>query len=285
MNKKITKIIFLIFVINSYAQDIQLILKAQKAEFIEFEPIWIEAILENESTKDSIATKILRPENHYFKFELSNEKGDKFKYKGINLDQRSSNPKKVKLEKTNRKYLNLLDYYGENATPTFPAMYLKKGIYCLSATQKIDDGIIKSNEIKIIVKEAIGNEQKALTLYKKAYCEWMNYKDDDNAIKLYKQLIDTYPQSVYVESSYMKSFSCYQWGLHDYAKCIEVGEDLIKNYPMSPFSVRMVQYIIGPYKSLNRENEIRPKLMELKHKYGGINPSIEESVLEMLEKY
>ena len=287
-DNKMTKFLLFSFMIyvaaQSVAQDLELTLSLDKEVFWEVEPIWVKVSLSNKGSGEVAVPKYLIPEAPNLTVELFDIKGNKLKYKGVLFDLRGNPSCMLKPGEAMDEYFNLLDYYGEDVSPDLPSFHLKEGAYSIYAQQNSFGIISHSNKVTFLVKEISGKETDALRLFKKGYCTWIYKKNKLQAIEIYRKMIDSYPNSVYVEVAYNHLFMCYKWGPKDYVTAIKVGEELITQFPQSPFSGRMIQYLAGAYEALNEKDKIKPKLIELADKYGDVNPKIRKNAMEIIDR-
>ena len=272
--------------INLFAQDLELTISQDKTEYLEVEPIWIKVSLRNKCKQvkkvdvisyQTVVTKKL-------KFDLKDLNGNRLSYRGPIGD----GTKKVILQPEEITYghFDLLDFYGDPYDINIKSVrhFLNSHDYSLSVTLKTSDENLHSNTIKFSVKEPVGFELEAYNIFKEGFLNWLIKKQNLQAIGLFNKLINDYPNSVYIGTTYINLFRCYKWNLRDYEKAIEVGEELINKYPKSHFSERMVKYISYEYEHLSKSEKINKKMMEFVNKYGDINPEISKNALEMIDR-
>ena len=280
--KTILNIILTLLITTSsgITQKLTLIARTTKSVYLVGEPVWLKIILKNNSN-----ITIKAPEHLWLAsgidLSLLNSDSTRLDYKGI-VSHSNSYEILIKGDST-VKYFDLLNSYGEKEPLFSPRCSLNPGDYYLTATYDNFGIPIQSNKIMFTIRRPSGDQAKALKLFKEAYNNWLLKKDYDKAVELYKRLINTYPNSVYVELAYNEICLWNRLQLRNYSEVISFAEELLNKHPQSPYLKRMIYNIAIAYKKLDKLDQLDAKLWYLEKKYGSINPTMKEKIEEVIE--
>jgi len=150
----------------------------------------------------------------------------------------------------------------------------------------------KSNIITIKVKDAKGDEKKALNLYLEA--EKLKYTKDKDPKKRelgflkYQELADKYPRSVYAPLSLASARGVYRYSinLEERSKIIPVCKRLIEQYPKSLYFMSAFTSLVEVYEILKDKEGAIKTMKELIEKHP--NTKISERAeywLKQIEKW
>ena len=192
----------------AYAQGNQWKVEATlaKNQFVLFEPIWLDITLTNTATDSRITHGLIAPNHLQFFIELKDNLGNPMVYSGPQI-LFGSGPGHLRLETGEQDYasFNLLtlfysrhDSSGYAVLEDFP--YISKGSYHI---QVVYEGAT-SQELSFTVIEPSGEEQEALRLIEKASALY-NWNNTDPAVSLFRQVVDSFPNSAYAERCYFLS--------------------------------------------------------------------------------
>lgn len=194
---------------SSYAQGNQWKVEATlaKNQFVLFEPIWLDVTLTNTATGSRITPGLIAPNHLQFFIELKDNLGNPVVYTGPVYDFYVGGSGRLRLETGEQDYasFNLLtlfhslhDSSGYAVLEDFP--YIPKGSYHV---QVLYEGAT-SKELSFAVIEPSGEEQEALRLIEKASALY-NWNNTDPAVRVFRQVVDSFPNSAYAERCYFLS--------------------------------------------------------------------------------
>ncbi len=188
---------------NDWGLEIQL----SKQTYMSHEPVLLDVVLTN-ITSDTLRTYGLDTPNHLdYWIHLRDGTGELLEHTGVHFEI-ADYPGRLLLEAGEQYYgcVNVLDLFGSRQNKSgyqlprtrFP--HISKGAYTVQV--RFEETV--SNELTFEVIEPFGVERAALELVVKASGAWVQ-DDQGPSSQIFREVVNTFPNSVYAERCYYLS--------------------------------------------------------------------------------
>ncbi|MBU1469976.1 MAG: outer membrane protein assembly factor BamD [candidate division Zixibacteria bacterium] len=235
--KRITVILMVLVVISSLPapaqepRNLELKLLCDKTTYFLEEPIWIDILLINHE-EDTVMVNLPFPEGDHFRFIVVEDGRDSLPYCGMTYDfgDRGVLPD-YHLAPSDTVYslFNLLEGYPISwKSPLDHEIPLNGHIYI----RGVMSNTYYSEPLEIDIVEPTGDEVSAYEIWKDA----MEYRIGEFAIQKYKELLNTYPGSVYAASACRRLIANYRTISLDSAQVRVYALRILRDYPASGYA-------------------------------------------------
>lgn len=270
-------------ILELLAQTPNFNIELAKSVYLKHEPVWVKFILNNEAKETIMVSRELTGSTSLLRWKLTDAAGKELEYRWI-LPHTEIPTYPLSPGDTIFSYFNLLFAFGEKDPPISPICYLEEGVYHLSAVYDPYRNPVEAKPVSFSVERPQGMEAEALVLYEKAYYTWLVEKKYEKAGALYKNLINKYPNSVYLESAYNMLLVSNKYGYRNFTELMDISEEFIKNRPYSPFVKNMLYHMAAAYRGLDRIDDLEKKLIHLAEQYEDSNPIIRRAALREIDE-
>ena len=241
-------IVFAFVAAQDLSYDLKLTITADKSVYIEGESVWIKVEVTNLSAEkrevfDLTDDGILA--GKFLSFSLKNSLGETIPYG----TEGSDSWPKISLGpgESLYNYFDLPDYYGSPITdPYLGRRYLPEDIYQCTATFRLNirAAAIQSNTLMFTVRKAAGTDLTVYQNFINAYKTWLLDYEDEQAISLFQDMINRYPQSVFtpLASYYINKIMRISDQISGDALTASI--DFIGNHPETPYAYKVVKALL-----------------------------------------
>ncbi|MFH1893659.1 MAG: hypothetical protein ABIK83_13365 [Candidatus Zixiibacteriota bacterium] len=220
--------------------NLELKLLCDKSVYFLQEPIWIDILLINHE-EDTVMVNLPFPEGDHFRFIVVEDGRDSLPYGGMTYDfgGRGVLPD-YHLAPSDTVYslYNLLEGYPISwKSPLDHEIPLNGHIYI----RGVMSNTYHSAPLEIDIVEPTGDDASAYDIFKDA----MEHRVGEYAIEKYKELLDTYPNSVYATSACRRLIANYRTVLLDSALAQEYALRILRDYPASGYTRNCILLFAG----------------------------------------
>jgi tetratricopeptide (TPR) repeat protein len=233
----------LVFAQKSADKKIEFSIGLEKETFVVLEPIWVDLYFTNKGN-ENVTLDCLDLCWQRLQVHVVNSEGDTSEYCGYITDGICRAGATVKPSETYHYYFNLSENFGQGAREHLPPYlrYFAENIYTL---QMVHTGI-SSNLVKFEVKFPKGEEGLAYNLVKQGSRSGFRYyyKDAQQVLAIFQELISKYPKSSYADLAYYEAAGLYGV-LGQPEKTYEHLRSLVLKHPNSHFGLKALPGLLG----------------------------------------
>jgi hypothetical protein len=271
---------------QNFSTDFRLTISSDKSLYIEGESIWIKVEATNLSAESKDIFNLTHDRilsGEFLDFTIKNSKGEIIAYGREGADDC---PRIIlKANDTIYNYFDLLNYYGNPITePYLGRKYLPEDTYQCVATFKLDrrTTTVESDTIRFVVRRVAGSEKVVFENFIRAYKTWLLDFNDNNAIRIYQEILVQYPQSLFalLSAYYITKITLISDQLT--RDGIDTSLDFMDKYSDSPFAYKVAKLLLNDAYQNNRletlEVRINTHLPKMEQYFPGITQLINNKI-------
>lgn len=188
--------------------------------------------------------------------------------------------KGMKINEIKKFEFDLKWHYGSKMLPDGTTGFLK-GVYEVYFNQELLETQLSSNIISFEVIEPGPDEIVAYNLYINGR-QLQKSKKNDQALKIYEQLINQCPESKYTGLALQEKLFLYKWVKPNLEERCKVGKMILEKHNDMGYNERAIRDIIKYYKNINNVGEAKLYFERLKEDIG--NAELERRLESMIEE-